>query len=65
MAGKSIEDELKHLRAEFDALDLATSVHGGPPLDLQTLARAQAKKAELLRQITDLEEKLAASKRNS
>jgi hypothetical protein len=63
VAGKGIEEELKRLRDEFGALEHATSVHGGPPLDLASLARAQAKKAELLRQIDELEQKLEASKK--
>jgi hypothetical protein len=63
MAGKGIEEELKRLRDEFDALDHATSVHGGPPLDPPSIARSQARKGELLRQIHELEKQLETSKK--
>lgn len=59
---KSLQQELERLQHEFDVLDDATSVHGGPPLDLGSLGRAQAKKADLLGRIKELKEKIAQAK---
>jgi hypothetical protein len=59
MVGKDAKAEIARLRSELKALDTATSVHGGPPLPWHQMRAAQNAKAEILRQIAEIELKLA------